>query len=86
MFTSNWLQYIETILDETCFSYIWILREVPNINIFPNQTKQTLTDQYINLSNNCRSYRIFKLKFEVEKCLCSLSPFDRKIIKPQTTK
>ena len=70
------LQYIKTILDETGFSYIWTLQEVPNINTFPNQIKQRLKDQYIqqwladlNLSNKCRSYRIFKLKFELEKYL-----------------
>ena len=87
IFTSKWLQYIKTILDETGFSYIWTLQEIPNINTFPNQIKQTLQDQYIhqwsanlNLSNKCRSYRIFKLKFELEKYLCSLSPFNRKII------
>ena len=87
IFTSKWLQYIKTILDETGFSYIWTLQEVPNINTFPNQIKQRLQDQYIqqwsadlNLSNKCRSYRIFKLKFELEKYLCSLSPFNRKII------
>ena len=63
------------------------IQEVPNINTFPNQIKQRLKDQYIqqwsanlNLSNKCRSYRIFKLKFELEKYLCSLSPFNRKII------
>ena len=87
IFTSKWLQYIKTILDETGFSYSWTLQEVPNINTFPNQIKQRLKDQYIqqwladlNLSNKCRSYRIFKLKFWLEKYLCSLSPFNRKII------
>ena len=87
IFTSKWLQYIKTILDETGFSYISTLQKVPNINTFPNQIKQRLQDQYIqqwsadlNLSNKCRSYRIFKLKFELEKYLCSLSPFNRKII------
>ena len=61
IFTSNWLQYIKTILDETGFSYIWTLQEVPNINTFPNQIKQRLQDQYIqqwsadlSLSNKCR--------------------------------
>ena len=87
MFTSKWLQYIKTILDETGFSYISTLREIPNIDTFPNQMKQRLKDQYIqqwladlNLSNKCRSYKIFKLKFELEKYLCFLSPFNRKII------
>ena len=36
IFTSIWLQYNNTILDETGFSYIWTLQEVPNINTFPN--------------------------------------------------
>ena len=76
---SKWLQYIKTILDESVFSYIRTLQEVPNINTFPNRIKQRLKDQYIQqllVPNKCRSYRIFKLKFEFEKCLCSLPPFD----------
>ena len=67
--------------------FLTFVQEVPNINTFPNQIKQRLEDQYIqqwsadrNLSNKCRSYRIFKLKFELEKYLCSLSPFNRKNI------
>ena len=58
MFTSKWIQYVETILEETVFSYIWTLQEVPDINAFPEQIKQRLKDQYIqqwladlNLSN-----------------------------------
>ena len=70
--TSTWIQCIKTILDKTVFSYIWTLQEVPNIN--------TLWLADPNLSNKCRSYRIFKLKFELEKSLCSLQPFDREII------
>ena len=57
IFTSKWLQYIKTILDETGFSYVWTLHKV-NINTFSNQIKQKLKDQYIqqwladlNLSN-----------------------------------
>ena len=33
----------------------------------------------LNLSNKCRSYRIFKLKFELEKYVCTLPPLDQKI-------
>ena len=66
-------------------SYIWT--RSTKYQYIPNQIKQRLKDQYIqqwladlNLSNKCRSYRIFKLNFEPDKYLFSLSPFDRKII------
>ena len=50
---------------------IWTLQEFADNNAFPNQIKRE-PDQYIqqwladlNFSNECRSYRIFKTKFEL---------------------
>lgn len=81
-YKSDWITFIENILNEAGMGNIWLTQTFPSTNFLKNNLRTRLQDQFrqtwqakILASDNYANYRLFKTDFVAEKYLANSSSF-----------